>query len=58
MSAIEIIRLLDAAIALAVSAGVNVDKLRAMQAQNANGSLTPEQVRELADAARSAVGRL
>lgn len=58
MNAIEVIRLLDAAIGLAVSVGVNVDRVRSMQEQNADGRLRPDQVDQLAEAARQAVARL
>lgn len=55
MSPLEIIRLVDAAIALAISAGINIDRYNALRAQSASGKLTDEQLQELASGARQRI---
>lgn len=57
MSALEVIRVLDAVVALAASAGVSIARYQELREQS-GGSLTPEQVEQLARESDEAVGRL
>lgn len=57
MNTLEIIRLLDAAMALAIKAGISVSRYQEMREQS-GGSLTDEQVEELARESDAAVGRM
>lgn len=58
MNALEAIAALEAVINLAVSAGVNFQKLAAMREANGGEPLTAEQRQELEDDAQSAIDRL
>jgi hypothetical protein len=58
MNTVEIVRLLDAVIGLAISAGINVERYNALRAQSASGRLTDEQLQQLAESARKSVGQL
>jgi hypothetical protein len=58
MNTLEVVRLLDAVISLAISAGVSVERYNALRAQSASGRLTAEQLEELAASARQKVERL
>jgi mevalonate kinase len=57
MNAIEIVRLLDAIVGLAMSAGISLARYQAMK-DASGGTLTDEQIQELAADAKKAVDRL
>jgi hypothetical protein len=58
MNTVDVVRLLDIAVGLAISAGVNLDRYHALRAQSASGRLTAEQLEQLAAAARQKVEKL
>ena len=55
---LETIAVIEAAINLAIQAGINIDKLKAMRDANSGGPLTDAQRQELADEAQQAIDRL
>lgn len=57
MNPVDIIRLLDAAITLAINSGLNWQKFAQMKAE-AGGQLTDEQLEELAGQLRDTIGRM
>ena len=57
MNTLEVVRVLDAAVALALKAGVSIARYQELREQ-AGGNLTDEQVEQLARESDDAVGRL
>lgn len=55
---IQIIRLLEAATSVAISAGINVERFNAMRASNASGHLSDEQLLQLAEQAHESYKRM
>lgn len=57
MNALELVRALDALLTVAISAGINIAKLTALR-EASGGTLTIEQIQELAAEARQSIDRL
>lgn len=57
MNTLEIVRLLDAIVALALRAGISIARYQELREQS-GGNLTDEQVEQLAQESEDAVGRM
>lgn len=55
MSAVEIVRLLDMIMGIAIRAGISITRYKEMIDENGGGPLTDEQIAELAGEAHDAV---
>lgn len=55
---LQIIALLDAALSLAINAGVNIERFRQLKDANGGAPLTEAQINQLAAEAEASVGRL
>lgn len=53
-----LIRAIDGLLTLGINAGVAVEKLIALKAASATGTVTDEQIQQLAKTARTNVGKL